>query len=109
MRRAVEHVGRYRLGLFGQHVTGGCLMASTGPSSTGQEICRSPSACSEPGIERAPHLAYNGSTMAVQWQHNGTGGDMSMALLATNRPHLARQVRLEWDPVRQRHVLLAPE
>ena len=34
---------------------------------------------------------------------------MSMALLATNRPHLARQVRLEWDPVRQRHVLLAPE
>jgi pyrroloquinoline quinone biosynthesis protein D len=34
---------------------------------------------------------------------------MSMALLTTNRPHLARQVRLEWDPVRQRHVLLAPE
>ena len=34
---------------------------------------------------------------------------MSMALLAMNRPHLARQVRLEWDPVRQRHVLLAPE
>jgi len=34
---------------------------------------------------------------------------MSMALLATNRPHLARQVRLEWDPVRERHVLLAPE
>jgi pyrroloquinoline quinone biosynthesis protein D len=34
---------------------------------------------------------------------------MSMALLATNRPHLARHVRLEWDPVRQRHVLLAPE
>ncbi len=34
---------------------------------------------------------------------------MSMALLATNRPHLPRQVRLEWDPVRQRHVLLAPE
>ena len=34
---------------------------------------------------------------------------MSMAVLATNRPHLARQVRLEWDPVRQRHVLLAPE
>lgn len=32
-----------------------------------------------------------------------------MALLATNRPHLARQVRQEWDPVRQRHVLLAPE
>jgi pyrroloquinoline quinone biosynthesis protein D len=34
---------------------------------------------------------------------------MSMALLATNRPHLVRQARLEWDPVRQRHVLLAPE
>ena len=34
---------------------------------------------------------------------------MSMALLATNRPHLARQARLEWDAVRQRHVLLAPE
>jgi pyrroloquinoline quinone biosynthesis protein D len=34
---------------------------------------------------------------------------MSMTLLATNRPHLARLVRLEWDPVRQRHVLLAPE
>ncbi|HEX8037112.1 MAG TPA: pyrroloquinoline quinone biosynthesis peptide chaperone PqqD [Ktedonobacterales bacterium] len=32
-----------------------------------------------------------------------------MALLATSRPHLARQVRLEWDPARQRHVLLAPE
>jgi len=34
---------------------------------------------------------------------------MSMALLATNRPYLARQARLEWDSVRQRHVLLAPE
>lgn len=34
---------------------------------------------------------------------------MSMALLAMNRPHLARQARLEWDSVRQRHVLLAPE
>lgn len=34
---------------------------------------------------------------------------MSMALLATKRPHLARQVRMEWDPVRQRYVLLAPE
>ncbi|WP_220207079.1 pyrroloquinoline quinone biosynthesis peptide chaperone PqqD [Reticulibacter mediterranei] len=32
-----------------------------------------------------------------------------MVLLVTNRPHLARQVRLEWDSVRQRHVLLAPE
>ena len=34
---------------------------------------------------------------------------MSIAVISTNRPHLARQVRLEWDPVRQRHVLLAPE
>jgi len=34
---------------------------------------------------------------------------MSIALLSTNRPHLARQVRLEWDPVRNRQVLLAPE
>ena len=34
---------------------------------------------------------------------------MSIAILSTNRPHLSRQVRLEWDPVRERHVLLAPE
>ncbi len=34
---------------------------------------------------------------------------MSIAVLSTNRPRLARQVRLEWDPVRERHVLLAPE
>ena len=34
---------------------------------------------------------------------------MSIAVLSTNRPHLARQVRLEWDPVRNRQVLLAPE
>ena len=34
---------------------------------------------------------------------------MSIAVLATNRPHLARQVRLEWDPVREQQVLLAPE
>ena len=34
---------------------------------------------------------------------------MSIALLSTNRPHLARQARLEWDPVRERQVLLAPE
>ena len=38
-----------------------------------------------------------------------TGGDMSIAVLSTNRPHLARQVRLDWDPVREQHVLLAPE
>jgi pyrroloquinoline quinone biosynthesis protein D len=34
---------------------------------------------------------------------------MSIAVLSTNRPHLARQVRLEWDPVREQQVLLAPE
>lgn len=34
---------------------------------------------------------------------------MSDTVLSTNRPHLARQVRLEWDPVRERQVLLAPE
>lgn len=34
---------------------------------------------------------------------------MSATVLSTNRPHLARQARLEWDPVRERPVLLAPE
>ena len=34
---------------------------------------------------------------------------MSIAVQSTNRPHLARQVRLEWDPVREQQVLLAPE
>ncbi len=34
---------------------------------------------------------------------------MSMAVLSTNRPHLARRVRLDWDPVREQHVLLQPE
>lgn len=34
---------------------------------------------------------------------------MSTAILSTNRPHLARQVRMEWDPVREQQVLLAPE
>ena len=34
---------------------------------------------------------------------------MSATVLSTNRPHLARQARLEWDPVRGRQVLLAPE
>jgi pyrroloquinoline quinone biosynthesis protein D len=43
------------------------------------------------------------------WAHNGTGDDMSIAVLSTNRPHLPRQVRLEWDPVRERQMLLAPE
>ena len=34
---------------------------------------------------------------------------MSIAVQSTNRPHLARQVRLEWDQVRETQVLLAPE
>ena len=34
---------------------------------------------------------------------------MSVTVQATNRPRLARLVRLEWDPVRESHVLLAPE
>lgn len=34
---------------------------------------------------------------------------MSVAVRSTNRPHLARRIRLEWDPVRERHVLLEPE
>ena len=34
---------------------------------------------------------------------------MSIAVLSTNRPHLARQVRMEWDPVRKQQVLLEPE
>ena len=34
---------------------------------------------------------------------------MSIAVSSTNRPHLARQARMEWDPVRERQVLLAPE
>jgi pyrroloquinoline quinone biosynthesis protein D len=34
---------------------------------------------------------------------------MSTVLLSTNRPHLALHVRPEWDPARERHVLLAPE
>ena len=34
---------------------------------------------------------------------------MSIAVSSTNRPHLARQARMEWDPAREQHVLLAPE
>lgn len=34
---------------------------------------------------------------------------MSIAVRSTNRPRLARQARLEWDPVREKQVLLAPE
>ena len=40
---------------------------------------------------------------------NDPSGDVTVAVRSTNRPHLARQVRLEWEPVRERHVLLAPE
>lgn len=34
---------------------------------------------------------------------------MSTTVLSTNKPHLARRVRMQWDPVRERQVLLAPE
>ncbi len=34
---------------------------------------------------------------------------MSITVLSKNRPRLARQVRLEWDTVREQQVLLAPE
>ena len=34
---------------------------------------------------------------------------MSITVRSTNRPHLARLIRLQWDPVREQHVLLAPE
>ena len=34
---------------------------------------------------------------------------MSVAVRSTNRPRLARRVRLEWDPVREQHMLLEPE
>jgi len=34
---------------------------------------------------------------------------VSIAVQSTNQPHLARKVRLEWDPVREKQVLLAPE
>jgi pyrroloquinoline quinone biosynthesis protein D len=34
---------------------------------------------------------------------------MSITVQATDQPHLARLVRLEWDQVRESHVLLAPE
>jgi pyrroloquinoline quinone biosynthesis protein D len=37
------------------------------------------------------------------------GGDVSVAVRPSNRPRLARQARLEWEPVRAQHVLLAPE
>ena len=34
---------------------------------------------------------------------------MSTTVLPTNRPHLTRRARMQWDPVRERQVLLAPE
>jgi pyrroloquinoline quinone biosynthesis protein D len=34
---------------------------------------------------------------------------MSITIQSTNRPHLARHMRMEWDPAREQHVLLAPE
>lgn len=34
---------------------------------------------------------------------------MSTTVQSTNRPRLARLIRLQWDPVREQHVLLAPE
>jgi pyrroloquinoline quinone biosynthesis protein D len=34
---------------------------------------------------------------------------MSIGVVATTRPYLGRQVRLVWDSVRKRRVLLAPE
>ncbi|MBO0705482.1 MAG: pyrroloquinoline quinone biosynthesis peptide chaperone PqqD [Candidatus Dormibacteraeota bacterium] len=36
-------------------------------------------------------------------------GDATVVVGPTNRPQLKSQVRLEWEPVRERHVLLAPE
>lgn len=34
---------------------------------------------------------------------------MSTAVSSTNRPHLARRIRMEWDSVREQQVLLVPE
>lgn len=34
---------------------------------------------------------------------------MLMEIRSTNRPRLARQMRLDWDSVREQHILLAPE
>ncbi len=32
-----------------------------------------------------------------------------MEIRSTNRPYLSRQTRLDWDSVREQHILLAPE
>lgn len=34
---------------------------------------------------------------------------MDITIASTNRPRLSRQTRLDWDNVREQHVLLAPE
>lgn len=34
---------------------------------------------------------------------------MSITVQSENRPRLGRLVRLQWDPVRKQHALLAPE
>ena len=36
-------------------------------------------------------------------------GDATVGVGPTNRPRLTGPVRLQWEPVRERHVLLAPE
>ena len=36
-------------------------------------------------------------------------GDATVVVRPTNRPRLTGQVRLQWEHVRGRHVLLAPE
>jgi len=77
------------------------LIASTRPSYTGRKIRHSISYCIEPVTERATP-ADAGRTLAQ-------GSEMSIAVLSTNRPHLVRQARLHWDPVREQQVLLAPE
>ncbi|WP_273845714.1 pyrroloquinoline quinone biosynthesis peptide chaperone PqqD [Rubrobacter calidifluminis] len=34
---------------------------------------------------------------------------MDVQVLSTSRPRLARQARTQWDPVREKRVLLSPE
>ena len=36
-------------------------------------------------------------------------GDATVVVRPTNRPRLTGRVRLQWEPVRERNVLLAPE
>jgi hypothetical protein len=42
------------------------MIASSGLSYTGHQICQSPSDCIEPVIKRASHLADVGRTMAQE-------------------------------------------